>query len=374
MATFALIPSYQPDERLVGLVAQVRAQGLEPVVVDDGSGEEYRACFDRVRAHATVIGSARNRGKGQALKRGLALVQQRAAAGDIVVTMDADGQHALDDVLRCVVEARAHPDALVLGCRSFDGAGVPLRSRMGNKVTRGIYRLASGVRLSDTQTGLRAFSARLIPFLLQVEGARYEYEMNVLLSCPQQGIALREVPIQTIYEGGNACSHFRPLRDSARIYGGILGFAASSLASFGIDYLLFWLLSGLCASLGSWGVALANVGARLVSATANFLINRRLVFRSRESLYTTAVRYALLAMSILLGNTCLMVLLTSAGVPARVAKLTVELLFFVASWVLQSRVVFQRRYEALPEALPTRARVRADRTMDVASRAYPGIG
>lgn len=344
MTTVALIPTYQPDGRLLDLVKALRARGVEGVVVDDGSGCRYGSLFQSARGFATVIGYGENRGKGHALKRGLRYIQQCYPEDTVVVTVDADGQHDPADVLRCAREAQASPDAMVLGCRAFEGEGVPWRSRLGNKLTRGVYRLVSGASVSDTQTGLRAFSSGLIAFLVAIGGERYEYEMNVLLACPARGVEIREVPVATIYEEGNASSHFRPVQDSLRIYGQILTFAASSLASFVVDYCLFWLLATMLVAWGSAGVAVANAVARLMSATFNYAVNRRLVFRSTEGVCTTAARYALLALSILAANTlCVLLLVGVLGMPAALSKLAVELGFFVCSWALQNRFVFRER-------------------------------
>ena len=139
--------------------------------------------------------------------------------------------------------------AIVRCCRLINVTLCGVRNvPFNNLVTRGVYRLASGTRVSDTQTGLRAFSARLIDFLVAIGGERYEYEMNVLLACPSHHVPIREVPIKTIYEDGNSTSHFRPMQDSLRIYGDILAFVASSLASFLVDFALFGMLSGLMAA------------------------------------------------------------------------------------------------------------------------------
>lgn len=341
MTTVALIPSYQPDERLVSLVSSLRERGVDGVVVDDGSGERYRPVFQKVAQLATVIGYGENRGKGHALKRGMSFIHDHYDEDTVVVTVDADGQHDLDDVVRCAREAEQDQGAMVLGCRSFDGTEVPLRSRFGNMVTRSVYRLASGLSVSDTQTGLRSFSVALIDFLVSVAGERYEYEMNVLLACPAHHIEIREVPIRTIYEDGNAGSHFRAVQDSVRIYAGILLFAASSFVSFLADYALFAALSLLMAGLGGAGIIAANVMARLASGTLNFALNRTYVFHSAADLRTAAMRYALLALAILAGNTVTVLFLVNvAGVPALVAKLVTELVFFVVSWVAQNRVIF----------------------------------
>jgi putative flippase GtrA len=340
--TVALIPSYQPDTRLLEVLEALSALGMGEVVVDDGSGMGYRPLFDLAPSGTTVISCVDNRGKGAALKVGLRYIQEHYSADTVVVTVDDDGQHAALDAERCARVAAENPSALVLGCRSFEGEGVPLRSRVGNLVTRLVFKVVSGRRVSDTQTGLRAFSAGLISTLLEVGGERYEYEMNVLLACAGDSVDIAEVPIQTIYEDGNERSHFHPVCDSLLIYRGILKFVGSSFVSFLADYALFGLLSLALAPVGAASVIAANVLARAVSATLNYNLNRRYVFRSDEGVATTAVRYALLAASILAVNTLLLWLLADiVGVPALVAKLCVELMLLVVNWVVQNEVVFR---------------------------------
>ena len=162
--------------------------------------------------------------------------------------------------------------------------------------------------------------------------------MNVLLDCSRQKVPLREVPIETVYIDDNASSHFDALRDSVRIYKEILKFSLSSLTAFAVDYLLFALLSSFA---GEW---LANILARVVSAAVNFTINRRMVFCSDKPLLRSALQYALLAAVILAGNTLLLTLLVEkAGMPGLLAKLLVELVFFLLSWTVQRCLIFRRR-------------------------------
>ena len=241
---FVLIPAYQPDEKLSALCFALKEKNYAVVVVDDGSGERYSQIFQTVRPCAKVILYTPNRSKGAALKAGLEYVQHVAAPGDVVVTADADGQHRPEDIEKTVRAAQAEPSALTLGSRAFTGK-VPLKSRVGNGITRMVFSAIARRRVRDTQTGLRAFSCAMIPFMLGVHGERYEYKMNVLLACARRNIPIREVEIETVYIDGNASSHFHPVRDAWRIYREIFAFAASSFAGFLTDYGLFSLLSAL---------------------------------------------------------------------------------------------------------------------------------
>lgn len=340
MKRFALIPALNPDERLLSLCGELHQQGYSIVLINDGSDAFFDSIFLQARKTATVLYHVDNLGKGAAIKTGLRYIAEIAEPDDVVVTVDADGQHKAADVEKTVQAAQASPDAIVLGSRSFSGE-VPFKSRIGNRITRTVYRAVSHCRVADTQTGLRAFSCALIPFLLEIPGERYEYEMNVLLQCPRNDIPVLEVPIETVYIDGNTSSHFRPFRDSWMIYCELLRFSLSSLAGFAIDYGLFCLLSQGLSDFGTLAVPIANVLACIVSASVNFTLNRKYVFRNRENQLPAALRYGLLALGILAGNTLLLTVLTRIlGIHQFAAKLVTETLFFVVSWKVQRVYVF----------------------------------
>ena len=212
-----LIPSFEPDHRLVELVEEIRESASDQpiVVVNDGSDATYDRRFDAVRyLGCKVIAYRPNRGKGHALKAGFAHIE-RTHTGAGVVCADGDGQHRVTDILR--VGRALDSDAIVLGARRFDTA-VPARSRLGNTVTRVLFRAATGDAVQDTQTGLRGFPASMLPWLQSVPGERYEYELSVLLAAAARGVACYEIPIDTIYFEHNDSSHFRAVRDSMRVY------------------------------------------------------------------------------------------------------------------------------------------------------------
>ena len=353
----ALIPAYEPGEKLISLVHDLRDRGFDIVVVDDGSGMDYRDTFEKVSHDAVVLTHPENRGKGAALRNGLSYilnymaydevartpsgVKELSGRDAVVVTVDADGQHLPDDVLRVARIAGNRRDALVLGSRALE-EDVPARSRFGNTVTRHVYSAVTGVRVHDTQTGLRAFSRDLIPALLEIEGDRYEYEINMLLTLATEGYTIIEERIETVYEDNNSGSHFRTVRDSFRVYKEILRFSASSLASFAIDYCMYAVLLTLTGTLGmTHGLVISNIGARLVSGTANFTMNRKLVFKSRTGFAKSAAQYIALAALILAGNTLVLSLLAGTfGINSMIAKLITEILFFVISWTVQKYVIF----------------------------------
>jgi glycosyltransferase involved in cell wall biosynthesis len=339
-----LIPAYEPDQQLPALIRRLRdAEPWVPVlVVDDGSGPQYRDVFDDVRALGChVIGYEHNHGKGFALKTGFGFIADNLPGHDVVCA-DSDGQHTVVDIFRvagALQENRAAPEGwatMVLGSRNFTG-DVPARSRLGNTATRLLFTLATGERIPDTQTGLRGYPAAMIPWLRSVRGDRYEYELNLLLEAGNAGHSIQSVEIATVYLDHNSGSHFRPLADSARIYAPLLKFLASSFTAFLLDTVLFVLLTLAVDSL-----LLAVLGARAVSAAANFLINRNVVFEhGREApARATGLRYFSLAAALLAANFGLIWVLEGTGLAALPAKILAELILLAVSFAVQQRWLF----------------------------------
>jgi len=333
-----LIPAYKPDERLAALVARLRGarRDCAVLVVDDGSGPQYAPFFTAARARgAEVVSYPVNRGKGQALRTGLAHAAASWPDAEVVCA-DADGQHTPSDIEAVAARVR-ETGHMTLGVRHFSGP-VPLRSRIGNDVTALLFRGATGWRLADTQTGLRGYPAGQLAWLQEVPGDRYEYELSALLRAHELGLVVEQVEITTVYEPGNTSSHFRPLQDSARIYAPLLRFMGASLASFGIDWLSVMVIFATTGNL-----LVAVVGARLVSGTANFFMNRR-VFRARRgTVVRTAVRYTVLAVSLLAASYLVLKALTTVGIPLGIAKILGDGAIYVASYVAQRRLVFTER-------------------------------
>ena len=343
-AVAVVIPAYRPGARLVELVHAVLACGREGViVVDDGSGAESEQIFRQVQGIPGVqlLRHSVNLGKGAALKTAIhfALCHYRSLAG--IVTMDADGQHDPQDVRRVAEEFRLSPVALVLGVRDFDGE-LPLRSKVGNRITRHVLRATLGQRLTDTQTGLRAIPRSMLPDLLRIQATGYEFEMEMLVLAKYLKVSVIERPIRTIYEDGNRCSHFRPVLDSMRIYWVLVRFVGIAMLSAVLDNAAFY---GLFAVSGS--LLESQVGARILSLLFNYPAVRRQVFHSDARHRHALPRYLLLA-GVNLGLANFGVRLAFRyGIAVLPAKLLVDGLLFVFSFLAQRGLVFVRQHRAL---------------------------
>lgn len=343
MERTVIIPALDPDERLRTIAEENCASGSRVIIVDDGSGREYEELFARLCETCTVLHHEANRGKGAAIKTALRYLEEKRIDG-VIGVMDADGQHLPEDMARLLAEAEKHREALILGARTID-RNIPWKSRMGNQITRKVFRRITGVEISDTQTGLRAFSSQWLYFMKEIPGERYEYEMNVLTACADHKIPMIEVPVETIYhDKDNSCSHFRRVRDSVRIYGQLLKFSLASFSSFILDYASFILFTLLLPGT-PYGVAASNIMARIFSAAYNYTINCRLIFHEKQSVKTAADYLALAAVILVLNNIILQGFLYVLHIPVYPAKILTECTLFLISWLVQKKIIFRKHAE-----------------------------
>lgn len=344
---YLVIPAYEPDVKLIRLLKKVKEKSkMKIIVIDDGSSSQAAKIFKEAEEYGTVLHHEVNQGKGQALKTAFAHIQALGQYGT-VITADADGQHKVWDIFRVAAKATQNPNRLILGVRAFTGK-VPLRSRFGNSLTRVLFKLQTGVAVSDTQTGLRAFTTNLLPFMLEVEGQRYEYEMNMLLEASKEYDIL-EVPIETVYINDNEGSHFRPVRDGLMIYKNIFKFALTSLSSFLVDYLVYALaLVFLAAVPTSLKILLANGIARVTSSIFNYSTNKKLVFKNQDSVLKTGTGYFSLALGLFILDTLLIRLFYAIfGINLLLVKILVGILLFSISWMVQKKFIFKERTQSL---------------------------
>ena len=346
-----VIPAYEPDEKLIGLIEKLNQAGLEPiVVVNDGSDKEtYGEIFAEVeKLGATVLSHAVNMGKGRGLKTAFnhCLNEYEDIAG--VVTADSDGQHRVEDIRKCKEALLESEGSLILGVRDFNREGIPARSVFGNKTTNRVMKLLTGLSISDTQTGLRGIPKDFMRDLLTEKGERFEFETNMLLLSKDNGIPIKEVPIETIYLEDNRSSHFNPIKDSFKIYVVFLKFLMSSLSSSVVDMVLFSIFCAVTRNRIEKPldyIMISTIAARIISAVYNFLVNYKVVFHGKGNKATAAVKYAILAVVIML----LSGTLVSAGhrlFPSLIevaVKIPVDCLLFILSFYIQREIVYKKQ-------------------------------
>ena len=239
--TVILIPSYEPDQTLFTTVKGLYDSEFPILIVNDGSSKEFDPVFESVKEFATVLGYEQNKGKGGALKYGYSNVLKYYPDAQFVITVDGDGQHALEDVIHIHDLLNIH-DEIIYGVRHFEGK-VPLKSKMGNWFSRYTRTLLTKDYLVDDQCGLRGFPVRYLDELAMVSGERYEYEMNQITLFELKGYKNYQVPIKTIYLDDNNKTHFDPFKDTMRIQSRILLHAIPALICNSL--LIFLIIFGL---------------------------------------------------------------------------------------------------------------------------------
>ncbi|MBQ7700027.1 MAG: glycosyltransferase [Clostridia bacterium] len=342
-----LIPAYKPVfDEMVPFIKELRESYDNIVCVDDGGGETYADVFAECKAlGCAVLTHEVNRGKGAALRTGLEYIRDELKDAAGVITADCDGQHTVSDIKKVTEALCEHPDDMIIGGRRFD-KNVPFRSQAGNTFTRIIYKLATGISIYDTQTGLRGFPTSLLPELIALPGDRYEYEMNMLLKLHDWGVSPYEVTIATIYINDNKGSHFNALRDGLRIGARILKYAAGSILSFVIDWIVFLLLMKLAFSGAGENIRYAfSFGiARVISSTFNYIYNRKAVFGGKNYERGATVKYFALVI-VVLGLGMLVQRLTAyipgGDVVHSVIKFAYDTVMFIVNYILQRDFVFK---------------------------------
>lgn len=342
-----VIPSLDPDERLLKVIQGVQEVGFTDILlVDDGSSEKNQHFFEEGAAlGCAVLHHGVNKGKGRALKTAFEWFMENRKDSVGAVTIDGDAQHLPHDIAACVdLMFKQEKDSLVLGVRDFNLPQVPPKSRFGNKLTSSVFRLFCGLKVSDTQTGLRVFPRGIIPKMLEISGERFEYETNMLLECKQSDIPIVEQTIETVYIDQNETTHFHPIKDSLRVYGIIIKFFISSVLSFVIDQILNILGYNLLFKLFAEGARqfCSSALARIISSLFNFTMNRKAVFKSDAPLARTMARYYILWACQLLTSIGSVFLLSKVlPVKPTIIKPFVDFLLYFVSFRIQQAWVFK---------------------------------
>lgn len=213
-----LIPSYNPTSVIVDYVKKLNEAGFDKIlIIDDGSKSKEKFNQLKELKYCIVLTHQINLGKGAAIKTGFRYFMKNLVdIYDGVVTVDDDEQHSVEDALK--LTEFFDNDSLILGVRNFDLKTVPLKSKLGNKITSFMFKLIYKKKISDTQTGLRIYPTKLINDICYLDGNNFDFETNVLIYCIRKEFNILEIGINTIYLNKNKLSRFKPWKDSIKIY------------------------------------------------------------------------------------------------------------------------------------------------------------
>ena len=341
MSIVAIIPAYDPPDLLIGLVRELRCRVQWPIIViNDGSNADKDDIFDQLRAmdDVSVFRHAANVGKGAALKTGFNYALVTHGPETTLLTLDADGQHLIDDVVKVGEIALSRGGELVLGVREIEFLETPFRSFLGNTLTRGLVRLLAGLHLQDTQTGLRGIPGSFAKRLLLLPSNGYDFELEMLIMARHTRLGIVEQPISTFYDKGNTTSHFKPIVDSARIYRVLFRFLVASLLSATVDNMLF----GYFLHAG-FGVPAAQGVARCIAIPLNFILLQRFVFYSQQDILSVLPRYVVVVLAFFAMSSALIAAVSQIWIGPVAGKILIECALFPLTFLVQRDFVFVRR-------------------------------
>ena len=356
-----VIPSYEPPLSFVSYTEQLLNEGATAViVVNDGSSEKYMSVYDKISKinGVTLLSYAENRGKGYALKFAFNYISDNYDSNFVIVTADCDGQHLPSDVLSVANKSIENPLSFILGVRDFSNELVPKRSKFGNLSTRKLFNLLYGIKITDTQTGLRAFSSELLPFMQKISGNRFEYEMNAIIVSHKNGVPIIETPIETIYEEKpvdvDKRSHFKTFSDSFKVWSVLFrnlnAYALAVILSVIIEICTFTICEYAIFNNRTPQIRtlFSTVTARILSSAFNYAVNYKFVFNGSGK--STVIKYyvlwtILLTLSYLFTNFFGNVL----GLPVVLFKVITDLGLSILSFRAQTTWVFKNEQEKTPQ-------------------------
>lgn len=349
-----LIPAYNPPKEILSAYLEKlhTERFTNIVIVNDGSRSEYIDYFNSLKNMGyDIFTHYKNLGKGRALKNAFNYIINTYKDFKYIITVDSDGQHSVDDVLNMAKIANAATKSnIYLGSRDFSRKDVPFKSSYGNRSTSFFYKVLFHDKIQDTQTGLRIIPKEFIADFMDLDGERFEYEINMLINCSSTGKEIVEIPISTIYFDNNNESHFNPIKDSFKIYmvmfKSFFNFILSSLSSFVIDIISFTLLLNIFENSIYLhdNIFMATALARIISGTCNYKLNKSFVFKDYNKDKSRVFKYMILWFAQLVLSAYLVkFFFVKYNINASFIKLVVDMIIFMVSFNIQNKYIFNKR-------------------------------
>lgn len=338
-----VIPSYNPTDQLIEIATKLIGRSdTKIVVVNDGSSENTKQIFDKLLQvndeKIDVLHHAINMGKGAALKTAFnhILVNYTKAQG--CITLDSDGQHDIDDCMSVMEKLQISNSQLILGYRKFS-KDIPIKSYLGNNISRLIYKLLLGRSFKDTQTGLRGLTREFMKECLSIKSNRFDFETEQLAIASNKypKNAIQEVPIKTIYIKNNKATSFRPFIDSFNIYFVLFRYGLSSVVTTLADFIVF--IISINAGLG---VFASNMAARTVSIGVQFTLLNKMVFQTDAGLSKFLFFVFYVYLMGVFSSTLQLAAVNNLGLPIIISKLIIESILFILNFAFLRSFLFRK--------------------------------
>ncbi|MBK8807657.1 MAG: DUF2062 domain-containing protein [Bacteroidales bacterium] len=210
-----MVPTYNNAGTLGGVIADILNYTDNLIVINDGSTDTTPQILKQFENKIKTLTISPNQGKGNALRTGFKYAF--ASGYEYAITIDSDAQHFPEDLPAFLDKIAASPGALIVGDRNMNKEGIPAKSSFGNNFSNFWYKVETGIKLPDTQTGYRLYPLREIA-QKRYFTKKFEFEIEVLVRAAWSGVEVTHIPIKVYYAPQNErVSHFRPFKDFTRI-------------------------------------------------------------------------------------------------------------------------------------------------------------
>ena len=212
--TVVVIPTYNNAATVGNVITEVLGYDLPVIVVNDGSTDATAEILNRFTG-IQIISYLKNKGKGHALNKGLQAAE--SAGYRYAITLDSDGQHFAHDIPVFLKAIEEHPDSLLIGARNLASDNMPGKNTFANKFSNFWFRLETGIKLADTQSGYRLYPLQKLKGI-RLFTRKYEFELEIIVRAAWRNVRVANVPIEVYYPPQEErVSHFRPFHDFTRI-------------------------------------------------------------------------------------------------------------------------------------------------------------
>lgn len=345
-----LIPAYNPDQDLITLVDGLINMGFDKIlIVDDGSEQASQWVFDKLLdyPYCIIYKHEKNKGKGAAVKTGLAHFIGDFPDYDLLITTNADGYHSLEAIESVTLSAMKNTDSLVLGVKDFSKINLPLHNRLGKWISEKMIYFFLPQDILDIQTGLRGISRKFASTFMALAGESSDYETNMVLQCQQSEIPIKQVPIKTPFFKKKKGENFHPVLEALKMYWQFIKYIIVALLTTIIDVTTFMLFVALFidASPNNY-ILYATVVSRIISLLFNYILNHKTVFHPYSGTLQTFLKYALICAVNILASAYLVkaiYLLTNMHMNLALIKILVSFLLFFFNYYLQKKWVFRTK-------------------------------
>lgn len=318
-----LIPAYNPEERIINYVKELKEKGYTVIIVNDGSDKKHHVLFESLVDDCKIINCPYSKGKGNAIKKGLSFIK--------VHNQDKKGV--------CILE-EDYPIDKIEKLNGLYEQNIFFVHTKGKRFLSKIFSMIYHQEFKNVDSSLLGFSMKYIDQMLEVD--ENCYEVQALIDCVQREIEVKEIVVQQ----NNEYFHLKNKEGNILyvIFLHLFRFISSSIISSVIDVLLAWLLLDVLKiwmTSDFWRIAIASLVARIISTIENYVYNKKIVFKERTESKQTGRRFLVLTVVITVLSTLFVYGASSLNIMSeKLAKPVGDLLLFLLSYNVQMKWVF----------------------------------